>query len=564
VWLAAVVTIAGCDNARVAPAAKQTAAVPKPPAAENTMTAAPAEVKDDAVAAAQAAPAQASMPVDQSEVASVAPNTDAKGEAESHSENADEPAAPAAPERVAVLTPGGPLLLDVRFTVDGKPHSSSIASHVQRVLEAGDSNDDGKSTWKELVDDRDYLEKEMPKAPAADSRPMKELIERYDENRDGRIQEAEAAAWIGRDMGVSAKGFALRSTRTYRPVPRATSQVWHLVDTNRDGRLSREEISNSANRLLSMDADDDRVLAPAEMASLREQLASSGQQRMYVGRESSHYAALHLEPDTEFDRVHYLLSDLYSPQQDLGPTSFSELVTHFEKLDASEDDWFDHEELAALRTIEPHATVLVSFTNAEGKKAGKAAIEVKPLITEVATSPQPSPDRVVVSLGNTRLILSAHQFAAPSDEEQTSAQKVAREQVRLMVHDQADAVFEALDTNADGQLGEREIALAPQQFADRDRDGDGQLAGVEFPYAMIAAFMRGEDPSQRSFYVPTSYSPQYAPDQPLPDWFAHADLNGDGDVSRREFLGTPAHFDRLDTDHDSYVTAAEAASFTGK
>jgi hypothetical protein len=31
-------------------------------------------------------------------------------------------------------------------------------------------------------------------------------------------------------------------------------------------------------------------------------------------------------------------------------------------------------------------------------------------------------------------------------------------------------------------------------------------------------------------------------------------------VSRREFLGTAAHFDRLDTDRDGYVAAAEAAA----
>jgi hypothetical protein len=283
-----------------------------------------------------------------------------------------------------------------------------------------------------------------------------------------------------------------------------------------------------------------------------------------VGRESSHYAAFHLEPDTEFDRVHYLLSDLYSPQQDLGPGSFSELGTHFEKLDASDDDWFDQEELAALRTTEPHATVLVSLTTPADKKAGEAAIEVKSSIPEVVISPQPSPDRAVISLGGTRLIFSAHQFAAATDQEQTSAQKAAGEQLRLMVHDQADAVFEALDTNADGQLGEREIALAPRQFAARDRDGDGQLAGEEFPYAMIVAFMRGEEPSQRSFYVPTSSNAQFAPDKPLPDWFTHADLNRDGDVSRREFLGTTSHFDRLDSDHDGYVSAAEVAVLAGK
>jgi hypothetical protein len=50
-----------------------------------------------------------------------------------------------------------------------------------------------------------------------------------------------------------------------------------------------------------------------------------------------------------------------------------------------------------------------------------------------------------------------------------------------------------------------------------------------------------------------------ASDKPVPAWFSHADLNGDGDVSRREFLGAPVQFERLDGDKDGYLNAAESA-----
>ena len=36
------------------------------------------------------------------------------------------------------------------------------------------------------------------------------------------------------------------------------------------------------------------------------------------------------------------------------------------------------------------------------------------------------------------------------------------------------------------------------------------------------------------------------------------DRNRDGDVSRREFLGTREQFDRLDRDHDGLIAPAEA------
>jgi hypothetical protein len=77
---------------------------------------------------------------------------------------------------------------------------------------------------------------------------------------------------------------------------------------------------------------------------------------------------------------------------------------------------------------------------------------------------------------------------------------------------------------------------------------------------MIVAFLRAEAPAEKSFYIPPSAAvAQTASDKPLPQWFMHADLNGDGDISRREFVGTTAQFDRLDDDKDGYVGAEESA-----
>ena len=45
-----------------------------------------------------------------------------------------------------------------------------------------------------------------------------------------------------------------------------------------------------------------------------------------------------------------------------------------------------------------------------------------------------------------------------------------------------------------------------------------------------------------------------------PNWFRKMDRNRDGDISRREFLGPRADFERLDRDHDGLIDAQEAAS----
>jgi hypothetical protein len=42
------------------------------------------------------------------------------------------------------------------------------------------------------------------------------------------------------------------------------------------------------------------------------------------------------------------------------------------------------------------------------------------------------------------------------------------------------------------------------------------------------------------------------------------DRNGDGDVSRGEFLGSKDDFDRIDADHDGLISLDEAEAFDQK
>jgi hypothetical protein len=303
------------------------------------------------------------------------------------------------------------------------------------------------------------------------------------------------------------------------------------------------------------DANDDRALSSSELASLREQLDATNPEIVAVGREVTRHAAIHLDPTVAGDQLEYLLSDLYSPQQVLGPSSFRDLPALFIELDANSNDWLEQTELDGLRMMEPHLRLTAAFHSADESETSAATLVLEAHAPDVDVIAQ-SAQRVVVSVGRTRLIVSAHDLMPG----QTGEGGIQRSQISAMVHDQCDAAFEELDGNADGRLGEREIATARDRLLASDADDDGRLGADELSYAMIVAFLRGEPSNQESFYIPASVGPS-ATDEQLPPWFVRGDFNGDGDISRREFLGTLEQFGRLDIDQNGYIGRDEAMAF---
>lgn len=465
---------------------------------------------------------------------------------------------PPKPERVAIFTPGGPLLVDVTMTLDGRPFNQAFDEQLAALLKAADSDEDGAATWKELMDNDEYLKGAYSGQPELNERQKRDAIKQYDLNEDDHIQKQEATAWLGRDAGRSAAAFRVRSSRAYVPNSRTHSRVWPFLDRDANGELSAVELEAAGEALLRLDADDDQVLTLDELASLREQLLNQNQ--MYASNDATRDAAIHLEPGYTIERLDYMLPDLYSPQQTLSPASFPALPKLFSQLDESGEEWLDRDELARLLTIEPHVRLAVEFNSAPTAELPAAKATLLGHSEEVQPFGEAMADRVTLSLGGTRLAISATGAAVPGQPMMAYGGD-AQNQLQLMVHDQEDALFEELDANGDGRLGTREMTACRERLASRDANGDGVLAADELPYSMVVAFMRGGIGGD-GFYSPPRTAPPSTTSAEAPEWFRYADFNGDGDVSQREFLGEPARFQEFDGDGNGFLDASEAAKIT--
>jgi Ca2+-binding EF-hand superfamily protein len=128
--------------------------------------------------------------------------------------------------------------------------------------------------------------------------------------------------------------------------------------------------------------------------------------------------------------------------------------------------------------------------------------------------------------------------------------------------DHGRGLFELLDANKDGRLSVHELQNAWKKLAEFDRAGKGTLSRADIPRQCQMTVWSGVG----NPYVvqPARFNPYQGGQQPVaapnrgPLWFRKMDLNGDGFVSLREFVGSPETFRKIDADGDGLISPEEA------
>jgi Ca2+-binding EF-hand superfamily protein len=135
-------------------------------------------------------------------------------------------------------------------------------------------------------------------------------------------------------------------------------------------------------------------------------------------------------------------------------------------------------------------------------------------------------------------------------------QAALRAQVHAKAEDREDAFFLVVDENGDERLDGREIENAPSRLKLFDENGDGEIVGDEIPPAMTIGFARGSLQNPEVLFAMPSPVPR-ALAKDIPRWFTLMDTSGDSVISRREFLGEPDQFEKLDANQDGFLDAVE-------
>jgi Ca2+-binding EF-hand superfamily protein len=543
-----------------------------------------------------------------------------------------------------------PVLVRLHVWIDGKPLQTAWNEYIRSLFKYLDTDGDGVLSAEEaervpppqMLFTQGYFGGFAPPAMGV-----------LDTNQDGKVSLEELADYYRHNGGGpfhmnfgQAQGGAVYSALgrlTYAGQGGAAladalnDALFNLLDTNKDGKLSKEELAAAPAKLLTLDADDDEMITIEELVPNSALLGGRVGVRVRQRGEPPSVENSVFVPLTPGQSPAALVKQLqarYGPKKaELGDTKLTRKdigldQATFDLLDTNHDGVLDAQELARFAQRPADLELNIRL----GKMGpGEAAIEA------VAAAGPPGPlasllkklkdGGLGLDLGNSRIDLHTNppggrpataalyrdyfkmQFKTADkdnngylDKNEAQQSPVFRNLFKLMdrdgdgklfekemlayldqmqdlqtramtccasltVADQGRGLFDLLDTNHDGRLSVREMRQAVKLVEQLDRDGDGQISRNEIPrnYQLTV----GQGPNNfgqvggrfvnvRTFGGPGELTP--APTAG-PLWFRKMDRNRDGDVSRREFLGTDEEFDRIDTDHDGLISLEEAQRY---
>ncbi len=536
-------------------------------------------------------------------VADITKKKDAKGDNAVPVAKAESPKPPLAPtaERFLLFTPMNPLIIDVELTIDGQPHLAAMEKLVDEVLKLGDTDGDGRPTWKEVAESKRFKYGQFGNVAINGENNIKQILEMYDPDRNGTVNRTEVPRFLTRNAG-GARPFSIRGTSDFRETSRYESPLWNLLNTDGDRHsISSAEMAAAPSRLRSRDTDDDDLVVPADLNSNSAVMPGEMPVRR---RDRGPTAARLLANDAKWDMIRVDLDDQYALGGNLTPESLPWTPKLFAQLDADKSGRLTKAEYLLLEKVPAHIRLAVNFGKSgkaelkkEGEKPpeavanqeGPVQIRVLNLCEELEALPHSVGEqsgRLTLSIGGMNLTFYTNDTVGAVDFEAQAKQVLEMYDVDKNGYLEskevpADAVaafgaFEGVDTDADAKVYPGEIAtyLSQQQAALRsqvhakaedredafflvlDENGDERLDGREIENApnRLKLFDKNEDGEIVGDEIPPAMIVGFSRGslQNLDALFAMPSL-----VARPPTKDIPRWFTLMDTSGDSVISSRE-------
>ena len=541
------------------------------------------------------------------------------------------------------LAPARPYLFRLHVTIDGKPYTARWAERVLKVFKYLDKANDGSLTKEEVAlapspQQMAQLFHGTPYGSASFNDPS--MFQEMDVNEDGKVTPAEFLNYYRRSAGGPAQlagspGLGLGANAL-------TETLFKVLDTDKDGKLSKKELMAAERVLHKYDLNDDEVVTIAELMQTPAAFTPAApgvMQAQYTRPTPLVNAPFVLAPREEApkritERLAVAKDVLAQYDKDkngkLSPAEIGLPKEVFDRYDADKDGEWSDLELVRWLVYAPdlEATVRLGRSRREGRPA-RPGVSDRPGSRAKPGGPQGGRQRPVAGHerfphqpdprpqsydpnGLTESVFQGYdqQFQTVDKDDKryiTREQladgmnpvlyqafpvidhdgdgRITEEELRawvalgtesagcvptISVADNGRALFELLDANNDGRLSLREMRSAWARLAPYDRGGAGSISRDEIPQQFqLTVQEAGVDPSSFPQQAAQQQAVVAQPAQPAriergPLWFRKMDVNGDGDVSPREFLGSLEDFKRIDTDGDGLISVEEAEAFDAR
>jgi Ca2+-binding EF-hand superfamily protein len=530
------------------------------------------------------------------------------------------PAPPASARDVqdlVFLSDARPILLRLHICVDGRPFRNVWEDYIRLLFDYLDRDGNGILTKSEAEHAPAAAQLLQMMRGEILPDPMKAVtFGELDVDQHGFVTFQEFAGYYRRS------GAGPLQVADGPPIERSealTRALFKHLDVNQDGKLSQPEVLAAESALRRFDLDDNEMISEEEL--LPASIATPAPRLFGQMREQapSYVANFHVvDQGRAAGGLAQRLLQKYDKDKK-GSLSRAEIglgQALFDRLDADHDGQLDETELdkfagqppdieLTVRTGEPtpgQRSVEVCNSR-QGLRPAPASCTVgnETLLITLAdeqigiVAPPERPDSFPAVRSIRRFYVQQFQAADAENKGYVERAKVMNPQYRFLLpifaladRDgdgkltqrelnafldlQAKAalcatgleltasgrgLFEILDANRDRRIGQRELRSAWSRLAIWDRNGDGLIAPRKLPRQFQLVLGRGQ-PFRRAGRLAGDIASANGVSVKGPLWFRKMDKNGDGDVSPREFLGTPEDFRRIDTNGDGLIDPQEA------